>query len=174
MLYLNSSFHKTLDLSWCFIQDHGLGLLHHGLATGINASIKIMDLRYNNLIKSSSSLVSDLVIHFGVEILMNSYNYTNGENHALYDMLFNPSSKLVKLHMQNTRLSSKAANVLFFTIQWKRNCSIWTSVSMKSLVMLLLLLWSTLLWFNLGWTTTGSVQIIVKCIVTAVHLNDTL
>ena len=48
-----------------------------------------------------------------MEVLLLSYNYTITEDDALYDMLSHPSSKLMRLHMEFTSLSSRSAITLF-------------------------------------------------------------
>ncbi|XP_065902408.1 protein NLRC5-like [Dysidea avara] len=179
VLFLNCSSRKEwtkLDLSWCSIQDNGLHLLHHGLAACSNISIKILDLRFNSLTQSSSSLVSALTIHFGVEVLVISYNYTIGENHALYEMLSNPSSRLVKLHMQNTRLSSTAANTLFVAIAMGKKLQ-YLDICVNEItddsceVIASALEHTSLVQFRMDHNRISDAA---KCIVEALHFNDTL
>jgi len=121
-LFLTCSPHKEwkeLNLSWCNIQDVGLRILHRDL-TLHNVTIRILDLSHNGLTKSSSSSIKDIIIHCRVEELDISYNRTIGEDPALYDMLSLPSSRLVRLHMWSTSLSSSSA-IILFTALAKRN-----------------------------------------------------
>ena len=78
-----------------------------------NVTIKILDLRYNGFTRSSSSFISDLIIHCRVEELYINGNDTIGEDPALYNMLTHPSSRLVELYMISTSLSSPSAITLF-------------------------------------------------------------
>ena len=70
--------------------------------------------------KSSSSSIKDLTIHCRVEVLDISDNDTIGEDPSLYDMLSLSSSRLVRLYMYRTSLSSPSAIVLFTALA-KRN-----------------------------------------------------
>ena len=114
-LFLTCSPHKkwkTLNLSGCNIQDIGLRILHRDL-TSHDITIRGLNLSFNGLTKLSSSCIKYLTIHCKVKKLDISDNFTIGEDPALYDMLSLPSSRLVMLKMNNTRLSSSLAIVLF-------------------------------------------------------------
>ena len=73
---------------------------------------------------SSSKLVSDIAINCRVKKLMLDMNKTIGENEELYSMLSHPSTKLEILSMYRTKLPSKAANILFTTLQQNRTLKI--------------------------------------------------
>ena len=115
-LFLTSSFHKEwwrLHLSYCYIQDHGLHMLHHGLRHCSNVTINKLWLNYNGLTVQSSSLISDITVKCKVKILVINHNYTVGENRQLYSMLTDSSAVLMQLFMSNTKLSSRGAINLF-------------------------------------------------------------
>ncbi|XP_065888898.1 nucleotide-binding oligomerization domain-containing protein 2-like [Dysidea avara] len=103
---------KELNLLWCHIQDHHVSILLRDLMSH-DVTITHLDLSCNGFTRSSSSSISDLTIHCRVEVLNIRYNRTIGEDPALYNMLTHPSSRLVRLHMSNTSLSSPSAITLF-------------------------------------------------------------
>ena len=118
-VFLTSSFHKEwvwLELSHCYIQDHGLHILHRGLLH-CRKIINELWLDYNGLTTQSSSLISDIVVTCEVKELRINSNYTIGENEHLYSILSNPSTMLEELHMENTKLSSRAAIALFTALK---------------------------------------------------------
>ena len=119
-LFLTSSFHKEwwrLHLSYCYIQDHGLHMLHHGLRHCSNVTINKLWLNYNGLTVQSSSLISDITVKCKVKILVINHNNTVGENRQLYSMLTDSSAVLMQLFMSNTKLSSRGAIDLFNALQ---------------------------------------------------------
>ena len=114
-VFLTCSSHKEwkeLNLFSCFIQDHGVHILHRGL---INSSVTItsLNLEFNGLTKSSSSAISDITISCRVKKLIITNNNTVGEDERLYSIINDPSSVLEELYMQSTELSSNAAIKLF-------------------------------------------------------------
>ena len=118
-LFLTSSFNKKwkkLNLPSCYIQDKGLNILYRGLRHINDVTIDVLVLSYNGLTSQSSSLVSELTEKCKVKELGINGNHTIGEDQQLYSMLTNPSTKLEKLHMLDTRLSSRGARALFTTI----------------------------------------------------------
>ena len=118
-VFLTSSFHKEwvwLNLSLCYIQDHGLLILHRGLLHCRNI-IDQLELDYNGLTTQSSSLISDIVVTCEVKVLVINDNDTIGENEQLYSILSNPSTMLEELDMHNTKLSSRAAIALFTALK---------------------------------------------------------
>ena len=121
-IFLTCSPHKEwkeLNLSRCNIQDVGLRILHRDL-TQHNVTITKLGLWSNGLTKSSSSSIKGITIHCRVEVLDINGNRTIGEDPALYDMLSLPSSRLVRLHIDCTSLSSSSA-IILFTALTKRN-----------------------------------------------------
>ena len=112
LVYSSPKVWDEVDLVRCYIQDHGLHVLHRGLITS-KLSIKELWLGYNDLTKASSSLVKDLTIHCGVEGLWISGNHTIGEDHSFFSILSHPSSKLTTLTILYTDLSSSAVTSLF-------------------------------------------------------------
>jgi len=99
-LFLTCSPHKQwnlLNLYGCQIQDRGFLVLYRNLHC-TNVTIKALYLSFNDLTRSS--LISELTIHCKVEILWIDGNPNIGEDPALYDMLFYPSSRLVRLDME--------------------------------------------------------------------------
>ena len=119
-VFLTSSSHKEwveLDLSYCYIQDHGLHILHRGLLHCRNITIDWLLLRSNGLTTQSSSLISDITVKCKVKELWITDNYTIGEDEQLYSMLSSPSTMLEGLDMYNTQLSSRAAIALFTAVK---------------------------------------------------------
>ena len=115
-VFLTSSSHKEwakLDLSGCYIQDHGLHILHRGLLHCSDVTINWLDLSNNGLTRQSSSLISDVTVRHKVKKLWIYGNHTIGENEQLYSMLSNPSTTLEILIMIDTKLSCRAAIALF-------------------------------------------------------------
>ena len=115
-VFLNSSFcmeWAKVDLWYCYMHDHGLRILHHGLLHCTNVTINELRLEYNGLAAQSSSLISDITVKCKVKKLGIDGNYTIGEDERLYSMLTNPSTKLEVLYMRYTKLSSRAATALF-------------------------------------------------------------
>ena len=115
-VFLTCSSHKEwqkLDLYDCYIQDHGVHILHSGLAS---CDVIITSLRlWNNGLteSSSSSAISDITISCKVKKLYISGNKIVGEDERLYSIISDPSSMLEELHLNFTKLSSNAAIKLF-------------------------------------------------------------
>ena len=119
-VFLTSLFHKEwvwLNLEGCYIQDHGLHILHHGLLHCSDITITTLMLMSNGLTIQSSSLISDITLSCNVKQLWLDVNYTIGEDEQLYSILTNPSTMLETLLMYNTQLSSTAAITLFNTLK---------------------------------------------------------
>ena len=119
-VFLTSSSHKEwvwLKLSGCYIQDHGLHILHRGLLHCRNITIDQLLLNYNGLTTQSSSLISDITVKCKVKGLWINGNETIGEDEQLYSMLSSPSTMLEGLHMDYTQLSSRAAIALFTAVK---------------------------------------------------------
>ena len=119
-VFLTSSSHKEwvrLDLSRCYIQDHGLHILHRGLLHCSDVTIIKLSLAFNGLTIQSVSLISDITVSCNVKELRLNGNYTIGEDEQLYSILTNPSTMLETLDMYNTQLSSTAAITLFNTLK---------------------------------------------------------
>ena len=114
-VFLTYSSHKEwkrLNLWSCYIQDHGVRILHRGL-TRCDITITSLDLSYNGLTESSSSAISDITISCRVKMLFIYGNKTIGEDERLYSIISDPSSMLEELYMGYTKLSSNAAIKLF-------------------------------------------------------------
>ena len=119
-VFLTSSFHKEwvwLNLSRCYIQDHGLHILHRGLLHCRKITIDQLQLNYNGLTTQSSSLISDITVMCEVKELWINGNDTIGEDEQLYSILSNPSTMLEELYMYNTKLSSRSAIALFTALK---------------------------------------------------------
>ena len=119
-VFLTSSSHKEwgwLYLYDCYIQDHGLHILHRGLLHCRNITIDRLELGYNGLTTQSSSLISDITVKCKVKELEIAGNDTTEEGEQLYSMLSNPSTVLQELIMWNTQLSSRAAIALFTAVK---------------------------------------------------------
>ena len=119
-VFLTCSSHKEwqeLDLQHCYIQDHGVNILHRGL-TSCNLSstpvtIISLDLSYNGLTELSSSDISDITISCGIKSLNISGNKTVGEDEKLYAIISDHFSMLMALYMEFTKLSSSGLIKLF-------------------------------------------------------------
>ena len=119
-VFLTSSSHKEwvgLYLSHCYIQDHGLHILHRGQLHCRNITIDQLWLYNNGLTTQSSSLISDITVKCKVKVLWIDDNNTIGEDEQLYSMLSSPSTMLEELHMRRTQLSSRAAIALFTAVK---------------------------------------------------------
>ena len=119
-VFLTSSSHKEwvwLNLYYCYIQDHGLRILHRGLLHCRNITIDKLGLEYNGLTTQSSSLIIDITVKCKVKVLEIAGNHTIGEDEQLYSMLSSPSTTLEVLNMHNTQLSSRAAIALFTAVK---------------------------------------------------------
>ena len=119
-VFLTSSLCKEwvgLNLIFCYIQDHGLHILHRGLLHCNDITITKLKLSYNGLTSHSSSMISDITVSCKVKELWLYGNYTIGEDEQLYSILTNPSTMLETLIMFNTHLSNTAAITLFNTLK---------------------------------------------------------
>ena len=119
-VFITSLSHKEwvgLNLTSCYIQDHGLHILHRGLLHCKNITIDRLELWGNGLTTQSSSLISDITVKCKVKKLVIDGNNTIGEDEQLYSMLSNPSTMLEELHMYNIQLSSRAAIALFTAVK---------------------------------------------------------
>ena len=113
-VFLTHSSHKEwkLYLPDCYIQDHGVHILHHGL-TSCDVTITTLWLSYNGITVSSSSAISEITISCRVKELNIGGNNTVGEDERLYSIISDPSSVLEVLYMDFTKLLSNAAIKLF-------------------------------------------------------------
>jgi len=68
--------------------------------------------------------VSDITISCRVKRLIIDRNETIGENKQLYSMLSNPSTALETLSLYHIKLSSRAANILFTTLEQNNSLKI--------------------------------------------------
>ena len=115
-VFLTSSSHREwveLDLYNCYIQDHGLHILHRGLLHCSDVTITTLWLDNNGLTIQSSSLISDITVSCNVKELWLDGNYIIGEDQRLYYILTNPSTMLETLIMADSHLSSTAVITLF-------------------------------------------------------------
>ena len=140
-LFLATSFHRMwviLDLN--LIQDYGFHILHRGLK---DSNITITELwLFSCGLTSSSELVSDIAIRCRVKKLMLDFNETIGENEQLYSMLSHPSTTLEILSIFRTKLSSRAANILFTTLEQNNTLKY---LALKTMILLMTLVHSLLI-----------------------------
>ena len=132
-VFLTTSSHKEwkeLNLSHCYIQDHGLRILHHGLCHCDDVSITITELILcnNGLTMQSSSLISEIAVKCKVKMLDINENNTIGEDHNLYSMLTDQHTMLQGLYMHSTNLSSEAAISLFNSLKINKTLK-WLSIN---------------------------------------------
>ena len=117
-IFLSCSSHKAwqiLDLSYCYIQDYGIHILHYGL-TSCDVIITRLDLTSNGLIELSSSAIIDIIIRLSCRVkeLIIALNKTSiGENERLHCIISDPSSLLEMLNLNHTELSTIGAIKLF-------------------------------------------------------------
>lgn len=132
--FLASSFHKKgkeqnkkwegLNLSHCFIKDHGIHTLHHRLIHCKDLTINNLELCNNSLTKQSSALISEITVKCQVKFLDVNQNDTIGEDPQLYSVLTNDSIMLEGLYLYHIKLSSSGAISLFnslasnTTVKW--------------------------------------------------------
>ena len=102
---------KELNFWACHMQDHCFRVLHHNLMKCDITIVRLL-LYNNDITRSFSSSISDLTIHCRVEELNISSNDAIGEDPALYDMLSDPSSRLVRLDIRDISLSSSSTIIL--------------------------------------------------------------
>ena len=116
-VFLTSSLLKEwvkLDLDHCYIQDHGLHILHRGLLHCSNINIDWLGLGDNGLTTQSSSLISDITIKCKVkELAINA----NGDDEQLYSILSSTSTMLKGLYMYSSQLSTRGAIALFTALK---------------------------------------------------------
>ena len=115
-LFLSSSLHKEwewLYLDDCHIQDRDFNILYQGLRYSRDVSFNNLSLEHNLLTTQSSSLISKFTVKHKVKVLRITGNEIVGEDYQLYSMLTDPSNTLQKLILAYTKLSSKAAIILF-------------------------------------------------------------
>ena len=116
VVFLTQSSQKEWDrfnLYGCYIQDHGVHILHHGLKSQSDVTITNLWLNSNGLTESSSSAISDITISCRVKKLRIDDNKTIGEDERLFFIVSDSSSMLEELYMYSTKLSSIAAIKLF-------------------------------------------------------------
>ena len=114
-VFLTSSFHKQwekISLYTCYIQDHGLSILHQRLCHS-DITINVLRLSYNVLTTQSSSLISEVAMKCKVKVLSVTGNFNIGESQCLYSVLTDPLTVLEELYMHSTQLSSRGATYLF-------------------------------------------------------------
>ncbi|XP_065918252.1 nucleotide-binding oligomerization domain-containing protein 1-like isoform X2 [Dysidea avara] len=178
--FLTFSTHKEwmlLNLKACHIQDHGLRVMTRDLLHS-DVAISQLNLSSNSLTRSSSSSIRDLTIHCKVRSLLINRNHTIGEDPALFDILFHPSSKLVELSMWKTSLSSSSTIVLFTSLakgQKLQRLAISYDCNIEeacNVIASSLQTNTSLLDLRL---VGGKIRVdIVQCLVQAIHHNNTL
>ena len=113
--FLTYSSHKQwreLNLTSCFIQDHGVKILHHGL-TSCDITIEKLGLSWNGLTELSSAAISNLAISCRTKVLRINGNATVCEDDKLYYILSDPASMIEELYISNNNLSCSSAIKLF-------------------------------------------------------------
>ena len=71
-VFFTSSSHKEwegLYLYHCYIQDHGLRILHCGLLNYTDVTITVLELTNNGLTMQSSSLICDITVNCNMKVL---------------------------------------------------------------------------------------------------------
>ena len=115
-IFLTYSSHKEwdlLDLDYCYIQDHGVRILHHEL-TSCKLTITELSLIKNGLTDSCSPAIIGIIISCRVKNLYIDDNDINiCESEKLNSIISGPSSTLERLSIPNTKLSSLGAIKLF-------------------------------------------------------------
>ena len=114
---LSRNKYEWLRLFSCYIQNHGLYILHQGLLRCSNITIDLLGLGLNGLTAQSSSLICDIAMKCKVKELAMRGNDIVGENIKLYSMLSSMFTMLEKLWMGNTKLSTRGAVALFTALK---------------------------------------------------------
>ena len=126
-VFLTSSSHKEwveLNLNSCYIQDHGLHILHRGLLHCSDFTITTLRLSNNGLTTQSSLWITDITVSCNVKELRLTGNHTIGEDDQLYSILTNPFTMPEILYLDYTQLSSRAAVTLFNTLKYNNKLKI--------------------------------------------------
>ena len=106
---------EEVDMHGCNIEDRGIVILHQGLMNH-NIIIKRLSLSYNNLTKSSSSKIHDIVIHCAVQVLAIRYNPAISKDTNFFSsLLSDPNSKLEELYMSNTNCTPSSTVTNMFS-----------------------------------------------------------
>ena len=101
---------------YCYIQDHGLTILHRRLPQS-EINIVELSLDSNELTKLLSPLVSEITIHCKVKQLKINDNSTIGEDERSFLILTDPSSALEVLSINHIKLSQATATNLFVALK---------------------------------------------------------
>ena len=113
--FLTYSSHKQwkeLNLTSCFIQDHGVKILHRGL-TRCDVTIRRLGLSWNGLTESSSAAISDLTISCKTKVLRVNGNAAVCEDDKLYRTLSDPASMMEEFYLAINNLSCSSTIKLF-------------------------------------------------------------
>ena len=106
---------EEVDIHGCNIEDCGIVILHQGLMNH-NIIIKRLSLSYNNLTKSSSSKIHDIVIHCAVQVLAIRYNPAISKDANFFSsLLSDPNSELEELYMSNTNYTPSSTVTNMFS-----------------------------------------------------------
>ena len=104
-LILSQSPHQEweeVDIHGCDIKDSGIAILHEGLKNH-SIIIKRLSLSCNNLTKSSSSKIHDIIINCAVKVLAIRHNPAIGNDTNFFSkLLSDPNSRLEELYMSNS------------------------------------------------------------------------
>ena len=106
---------KELNLTSCFIQDHGIQILHRALIS-YDVTIAKLGLSWNGLTNLSSSTIGDLTINCKIKVLRINGNESVCEDDSLFSILSDPSSMIEELYMASTNLSCSATIKLFTAV----------------------------------------------------------
>ena len=121
-VFLTSSSHKEwveLDLISCYMQDHGLHILHCGLLHCNDIAITTLVLRYNGLIHSSS-MISNINVSCKVKerLSMSSTHLSNTAAITLFNTL-KDNNTLKHLHIEYNDVTDDASDAI--TTAMERN-----------------------------------------------------
>ena len=117
-IFLAYSSHKEwkeLNLTSCFIQDHGIQILHRGLIS-CDVTITRLGLSWNGFTNLSSSTIGDLTVNCKIKVLRINGNKSVCEDDSLFSILSDPSSMIEELYMASTNLSCSATVKLFTAV----------------------------------------------------------
>ena len=110
---------KELNLTSCFIQDHGVKILHRGLIR-CDVTTEKLGLNWNGFTESSSAAISGLAISCRTKVLRINGNATVCEDDRLYYVLSDPSSMIEELYISNNNLSC-TSTIKLFTVLGESN-----------------------------------------------------
>ena len=123
-MFLTCSSHKEwnlLDLDNCYIQDHGVQILHREL-TSCNLTIRELDLHHNSLTKSCSPAIIGIIISCRVKELRTDFNIFDSEK--FNSIISDPSFTLEGFYCRTTTSLPSSGVIKLFTALSETTCKL--------------------------------------------------